>query len=154
MLEIAPNLGARTIPGEARIRVCIVGSNQALADACHANLQQLCPDGYHVEECGLSDAPDGCDVYVWDFEASPAAPPAMLAAGNAAKVIISKKSALSSIRRKLSGVEFTHLQAPVTSLSLRAVLVSAIARRQLGRNSEISPARPQLDSDRILQQLL
>jgi signal transduction histidine kinase len=152
MLSIAPSVG-ETRP-EASILICIVGSNQTLADACRVNLQKLCPAGYHIQQCESAEAPAGCDIYIWDFESSPSPPKAMLTAQDAAKVVIVKKTSLSSVRRKHPDAGLTYLQTPVTPLSLRAVLAAAIARLQLRPDDEMDSSRLKLDRDRILQQLL
>jgi signal transduction histidine kinase len=154
MLDINPNGTAREIEPERSILVCIVGSNQKLADACRVNLEHLCPDGYHIKECASWDASSGCDIYIWDFESSPPLPSAMVTAEEASKVVIINKRSLSSVRRELPDADFTYLQSPVTPLSLRAVLESAIARLQLRRGNGMSSSRLKLDRDRILQQLL
>ncbi len=88
----------------------MIGSNQALADACRANLDDLCPGGYHIEDCESSDASSGCHIYIWDYESSPSIPAAMVTAAKAAKVVLVKKSSLSSVPRKLPGTDFTRLQ--------------------------------------------
>ena len=154
MLDLAPNGGARSSHRDMSVMVCIVGSTKALADQCRANLQQLCPGGYHVHECGASDVIGDCDIYLWDFESSPSIPPAMVTRDQASKVVIAKKSSLSSVRRKLSGADFTYLQAPVSPLALRAVLAAALARLQLRHDEGSKPDRTKLDRDRLLQHLL
>jgi signal transduction histidine kinase len=136
---------------EAQVRVCIVGSNKALAEACRVNFDHLCPAAYHIEECGSSDVSSGCDLYIWDFDSSPSPPEAMVAA-DAVKVVIVKKSSLSSLRRKSLGADFTYLESPVTPLSLRAVLEAAVTQLQLRGDDDST--RLKLDRDRILQQLL
>jgi signal transduction histidine kinase len=152
MFDSSPNGVAREIPPEGLILVCVVGANLALADACRVNLEHLCPAGYHIQECGSSDASSGCDIYIWDFESSPSLPKAMAAAKEATKVVIVNKSSLSSLRRRLPGADFTYLQSPVTPLSLRAVLESAIARPQLRRDVGLDSSRRRLDRDRVLLQ--
>jgi len=154
MLDIAPSSGARATRPETSILVCLVGSNRTLADACRVHLQQLCPAGYDIHECGSSDVAGGCDIYLWDVESSPSPPREMLTAVDAAKVVVVKKGSLSSVRRKFSGAGFTYLHAPVTPLSLRAVLASAIARLHLRQDEGITASRLKLDRDRSLQQLL
>jgi len=154
MLDIVPNGQVREIQPEVLIHVCIVGLNQTLADACRVNLQHLCPAGHQIQECGSSDASSGCDIYIWDYDSVPSFPPAILTAKDATKVVIVKKSSLSSVRRRLPGADFTYLQSPVTALSLRAVLASAIARCELRQNDGKRSSRLKLDRDRILQQLL
>ena len=152
MLDIVPNGQATEIHPEALIHICIRTSNQTLTDACRVNLQYLCPAGHQIEECGSSDA--DCDIYIWDHESVPTLPPAILKAKDAVKVVIIKKSSLSSVQCKFPGADFTYLQTPVTPLSLRAVLASAIARLELRRNDANTSSRLKLDRDRILQQLL
>jgi signal transduction histidine kinase len=154
MLDFDPNGGALETDLERSILVCIVGSNQTLAEACRVNIEHLCPAGYHIQECGSLDASDGCDIYIWDFESSPCLPNAMAAADEAIKIVVVKKSSLSSVRRMLPGSGFTYLQSPVTSLSLRAVLESSVAQLQLRGDEGLSSSRLKLDRDRILQRLL
>jgi signal transduction histidine kinase len=154
MLDIGRNGTARETELEGLILVCIVGSDQRLANDCRANLERLCPGGYHMQECESSDASGGCDIYIWDFDSSPALPSAMVTAFEATKVVIVAKSSISSLRRELADCDFTYLQSPVTPLSLRAVLESATARLQLRVNEGKSLSRLKLDRDRILQQLL
>lgn len=154
MLDIAPNSEVQENRQETPLLICISGSNAVLAAACRASLQQLCPGGFHLQECGSSDASPGSDIYIWDFESSPILPNAMVRAEDAAKVVVVKKSSLSSVRRKLPSAGFTFLQAPVTALSLRAVLAAAVARLQLRYDAGAHAARLKLDRDRILQHLL
>ncbi len=144
MSDISTHVAARKSQPERLILVCMIGSNQALADSCRANLDRLCPGGYHLQESESSNAPSGCDIYIWDFESSTSVPPVMLNTGKATKVVIVKKSSLASVRRKLSGAEFTHVLSPATPLSLRTVLESAIARPQLPRPEEITSSRVKL----------
>jgi signal transduction histidine kinase len=144
MSDISTHVAARKSQPERLILVCMIGSNQALADSCRANLDRLCPGGYHLQECESSNAPSGCDIYIWDFESNPSLPAVMLNTGKATKVVIVKKSLLASVRRKLSGAEFTHVLSPATPLSLRTVLESAIARPQLPRPEEIASSRVKL----------
>jgi signal transduction histidine kinase len=153
MLDLALNDGLSSSRDRSVI-VGIVGSTKALADRCRANLQQLCPGGYHVHECGASNVKSDCDIYLWDFESSPSMRPAMVTRERATKVVIAKKSSLSSVQRKLSGADFTYLQAPVSPLALRAVLAAALARLQLRHDEGSKPARLKLDRDRLLQHLL
>jgi len=153
MLETAQNVRLTEARPKDSIVVCIVGSNQKLADACRVNLQQLCPAGYQIQQCASLDASGGCDIYLWDFESSPFPPPVMLAAGEATKIVLVQRSSLSSVRRKLPGVDFTHLPTPVSPLALRAVLASAIARWHLGHGG-VRPSHLELDRDRIFRQLL
>lgn len=154
MLDFDPQGRAQETDPERLVLVCVVGSNQELADACRANLERLCPDGYYLQECVSSETSRGCDVYVWDVESSPSVPNAMTAAEGAIKIIIVKKRSLSSLRRKLSGPDFMYLQNPVTSLSLRAVWDSAIAQLKLRRSDGVRSASLKLDRDKLLQQLL
>jgi signal transduction histidine kinase len=143
-------LATRETEPNRLVLVCIIGSKPALADACRVSLEHLCPAGYHIQECGSSDASTGCDIYIWDFRSSPSLPPAIVATDEATKLVIVDKSSLPSVRRKLPHSDFVYLHSPVTPLSLKVVLESAIARLQL---RESSP-RLNLDRDRILQQLL
>jgi len=154
MFNISKHGVAREIEHESLILLCIIGSNQTLADACRVNLEHLCPAGYHIQESGSSDAPDGCDIYIWDPESSPSLPTAMAVAKNATKVVIVKKSSLTSIGRRLPAADFSYLQSPVTHLSLRAVLESAIAGLQFRSNKRRGSSQLRLDRDLILQQLL
>ena len=154
MLDIVPNGEASAIWPEILIQVCIVGLSQTLADACRVSLQHLCPAGHQIQEWGSSDASSGCDIYIWDYDSVPSLPPAILTAKDATKVVIVKKSSLSSVRRKLPGADFTYLQSPITPPSLKAVLASAIARLELRQRDGQISSRLKLDRDRILQQLL
>lgn len=154
MLTFALSDAARKIEPERLILVCLVSSNQTLADACRVSLEHLCPAGYHFEERGSSDAASGCDIYIWDFESSPSLPTAMVTATEATKIVIVKKNSLSSVKRKVPNADFTYLQSPVTPVSLRGVLEAAIAQLQLSSDEGNSSSRLRLDRDRILQQLL
>jgi len=154
VLDFAPSDVARKIEPERLILVCLVSSNQTLADACRVNLEHLCPAAYDLQECGSSDAASGYDIYIWDFESSPSLPTAMVTATEATKIVIVKKNSLSSVRHKVPNADFTYLQSPVTPVSLRGVLESAIAHLQLSCDEGNSPSRLRLDRDRILQQLL
>jgi signal transduction histidine kinase len=154
MLELSPNIASQGYVLERSILVCLAGTSQTLADACRATLEYICPASYHFEQHGSSGVPGGCDIYIWDFESCPTVPNALIASEDAAKVVIVNKSSLSSLRRKLPAAGFTYLQNPVTPLSLRAVLESAIARLELGRDERPGSSRLRLDRDRILQQLL
>jgi hypothetical protein len=121
MLDSSTHVAARGNQPERLILVCLIGSNQTVTDSCRANLDHLCPGGYHLQESDSSDAPTGCDIYIWDSESIPALPVVMLNSGRATKVVIVKKSSLASVRRKLSGAEFTHVLSPATTRSLRPV---------------------------------
>ena len=154
MLDFDPKGRAQETDPERLVLVCVVGSNQDLADVCRANLERLCPDGYYLQECVSSETSRGCDVYVWDVDSSPSVPNAMTAAEGAIKIIIVNKRSLSSVRRKLRGADFMYLQSPVTPLSLRAVWDSAIAQLKLRRGDGVSSARLKMDRDKLLQQLL
>jgi hypothetical protein len=149
MLDIALSARARENQPNTLVRICIVGSNQTLADACRLHVQQLCQAGYYIQECGSANASLGCDIYIWNFESSPYPPTAMVTAEDASKVVVAKKSSLSSVRRELQGTDFTYLQTPVTPLSLRTVLASAIARPQLRDDDGIRSSRLKLDRDQI-----
>jgi signal transduction histidine kinase len=142
---------AGNINTEKVIVVCVVSSNERLAEACRANLDRICPAGYDIQERGPSDVPDGCAIYIWDYDSSPGVPPAMVKA-DAAKIVIVKKSSLPSIRRKVPDEGFTYLESPFTPLSLAAVLQAAVA--QLGLRHDACSTHLKLDRDRILQQLL
>ena len=153
MLDKAPNVRVSEPKPKALMLVCIVSSNPPLADACRVSLEQLCPGGYQIQECESWEASGLCDIYLWDFESSPSLPSAMLTAKRAKKVVLVQKGSLSSVRRKLAGIDFTYLQTPVTPLSLRAVLASAVAQVQLDQDG-MGSLGLKLDRDRILQQLL
>jgi signal transduction histidine kinase len=150
MFASSPSGAARELQPERLILVCLVGSNPTLADACRVNLEQLCPAGYHIQECGSPDASSGCDIYIWDFESSPSLPAGMVTAQQATKVVVVNKGSLSSIRRRLRSADFTYLQSPVTPHSLRAVLEPAVARPQLRRDEGKGLSRLKLDRDRVL----
>jgi signal transduction histidine kinase len=152
-LDTNPHVAARKIQPERLILVCMIGSNQALADACRANLDDLCPGGYHIEDCESSDASSGCDIYIWDHESSPSIPASMVTAAKATKVVVVKKSSLSSVRRQLPG-DFTYLMGPANPLSLKTILESAIARRQLPRPEDTASSRRTHEGDRRLQRVL
>ena len=71
---------------------------------------------------------------------------------DAAKIVIVKKTSLSSIRRRVPDNGFTYLESPFTPLSLTAVLQAAVAQLELRQDA--CATRLKLDRDRILQQLL
>jgi signal transduction histidine kinase len=131
MLDIGSHGAARVMPPERLIQVCVIGSSQTLADACHRDLAHLCPAGYHLHECLSSDVPGGYDIYVCDFESSPALPAAIAKAGDASKIVVVRKGSLSSARRRIAGANVVFVQTPMTPLALRAVLESAVARVQI-----------------------
>jgi signal transduction histidine kinase len=152
-LDTNPHVAARKTQPERLILVCMIGSNQALADACRTNLDDLCPGGYHIEDCESTDASSGCHIYIWDYESSPSIPSAMVTAAKATKVVIVKKSSLSSVRCQLPG-DFMYLMGPATPLSLKTVLESAIARLQLPRPEDTASSRRTHDGDRRLHRVL
>ena len=98
MLDISTHVAARRSQPERLILVCMIGSNQALADSCRANLDQLCPGGYHLQESESSDAPSGCDIYIWDFESSSSLPGVML---NTGKATPEQEAAITEMLAKL-----------------------------------------------------
>ena len=106
---------------EKVILVCVVSSNERLAAVCRASLDRICPAGYDMQECGPTDVPNGCVIYIWDCDSSPGVPPATVTA-EAAKIVIVKKTSLCSVRRKVPDNGFTYLESPFTPLSLTAVL--------------------------------
>jgi signal transduction histidine kinase len=142
---------AGNINTEKVILVCVVSSNERLAEACRTSLDRICPAGYDIQECEPPDVPNGCAIYIWDCDSRPSVPPAMVTA-EAAKIVIVKKTSLSSIRRKVPDKGFTYLESPFTPLSLTAVLQAAVAQLEL--RQEACSTRLKLDRDRILQQLL
>ena len=142
---------AGNINTEKVILVCVVSSNERLAEACKASLDRICPAGYDIQECGPPDVPNDCAICIWDCDSTPAVPPAMVAA-EAAKIVIVKKTSLSSIRRKVPHKGVTYLESPFTPLSLTAVLQAAVA--QLGLHQDACSTHLKLDRDRILQQVL
>src|SRR5271170_5894222 len=154
MLDLKQNGGARETDLERLLLVCIVSSNQALIETCRLNLAHLCPAAHHMQECGSGDAPYGCDIYIWDFESNLTLPNAMAAADDAIKLVIVKKSSFSTVKRKLPRANFTYLESPVTPLSLRVILESAIAQLQLRDGEGVRSSRLKLDRDRLLQHVL
>jgi signal transduction histidine kinase len=154
MLDIDPHVAARKIQPERLILVCLIGSNQTLADACRGNLDHLCAGEYHLQECGSSEASSGYDIYIWDFESSPPVPSAMVTGSEATKVVIVKKGSLATVRRELPDNGFTYLLGPATPLALRSVLESAVARLQLPRPEDVTSSRLKHDGDRIQKPLL
>ena len=142
---------AGNINTEKVILVCVVSSNERLAEACRASLDRICPAGYDIQEYRPPDVPNDCAIYIWDCDSSPGVPPAMVTA-EAAKIVIVKKTSLSSVRRKVPDNGFTYLESPFTALSLTAVLQAAVA--QLGLRQDACSTHLKLDRDRILQQLL
>ena len=154
MLDLSPSIAPFENEPERLTLVCLIGSSRTLADACRVNLNQLCAAAYHLAESTATEVPSGCDIYIWDSESCPSLPRAVTKAENAIKVAIVDKKALPSVRRKLTGSDFTYLQSPVTPLSLRAVLEASIARLQLRGDASLAARRLKLDRDRILQKLL
>jgi signal transduction histidine kinase len=144
MLDISTHVAARRSQPERLILVCMIGSNPTVTESCRANLDRLCPGGYHLHESDSSDAPSGCDLYIWDFQSSASLPAVLLNTGKAAKVVIVKKSSLASVRRQLSGTEFTQVLSPASPRSLRSALETAIARVRLPRPEEITSSRVRL----------
>jgi signal transduction histidine kinase len=142
---------AGSIDTEKVIRVCVVSSNERLAEACRASLDRICPAGYDIQECGPPDVPNDCAIYIWDCDSSPGVPPAMVKA-DAVKIVVVKKTSLSSIRRMVPDNGFTYLESPFTPLSLTAVLQAAVAQFELRQDA--CSTHLKLDRDRILQQLL
>jgi signal transduction histidine kinase len=136
------------------MRIAVVSSNQALVDACRVNFGQLCSAEDDIEHCVSSEAPRGCDIYIWDSETIHSLPSAMKSADPSIKIIIVKKSSLSSLRSALPHNDFAFLQSPVSPLSLRVVLESAIARLPLRQSDDESSLRVSVDRDQILQELL
>ncbi len=75
-----------------------------------------------------------------------------MATADAIKIVIVKKTSLSSVRRQLPHNGFTYLESPFTPLSLTAVLQAAVARLELRHDA--CATRLKLDRDCLLQQLL
>jgi signal transduction histidine kinase len=71
---------------------------------------------------------------------------------DAVKIVVVKKTSLSSIRRMVPDNGFTYLESPFTPLSLTAVLQAAVAQFELRQDA--CSTHLKLDRDRILQQLL
>jgi signal transduction histidine kinase len=145
-----PSIAANIDTGKV-ILVCVVTSNKALTDACRTSLDRICPAGYDIQECGPFDVPRECVIYIWDCDSNSGAPPAMVTA-EAAKIVIVKKTSLSSVRCKVPDSGFIYLESPFTPLSLTAVLQASIAQLELLQNG--CSTHLKLDRDRILQQLL
>lgn len=134
--------------------LCVISSDPELAAACGSQLEHLCPAGYSITQCqGPSEVPYGCDIYVWDYASCPALPSAMAAKSPAAKLVIVEKGSLLDTQRNLPCQDLSFVDKPVTSLSLRVVLGSALARLQL-RSVAKSSTDLNFDRDVLLQRLL
>ncbi len=48
------------------IRVCLVSEDHILAGVCQTVLEELCAGQYSVQQCSLSDAPEGADISIWE----------------------------------------------------------------------------------------
>ena len=134
------------------MRICIVSSNQALIDACRTNFDDLCSSTYEIEQSLSSETSTEFDLYIWDSESTPTLPSGMASLTDAIKIIVASKTSLPALRRTLPHNDFAFLQSPVTPLSLRVVLESAVARQQLGQYEE-DLSRVKSDRDEILQEL-
>jgi len=132
--------------------VCIIGSSPTLTEACRAYYDRLCPEAYQIEECLSSDAPGGCDLYIWDYESSPQLPQVMTNAEAANKIVVVGKGSLSSLKRTIRGANFTCLLSPVTPLALRSVLDAATVSWVL--QGDTGSSRSKLDHDRMLEELV
>ncbi len=150
----ANGLAALDAEPKGLVLVCILGSNQALEEACRATLEDLCPTGYHLQQSETSDVPGGCDIYIWDVESASCPPPAMALAKDATKLVVVRKSSLSSVRRSYPDENFSYLQSPVTPLNLRVALEAAVARLQLRESERNRAADLNPDRSQILQKLL
>lgn len=142
-------------PYEARdrFRFCLIGANRPVAEMCRASLDRLCAGLYELQECTPSDALENADVYIWDADSGTELPGAMARATRAMKLVVVSKPLVSSVQKSLPSDDFVFLHNPVTPLTMRVFLESAVAR--LGwNNSDETSSDPVFDRDRILQELL
>lgn len=136
------------------LSLCLVSADRALFELCRNTIEQL-----GVERCELQWASNGlgheeCQIYIWDTETIPKVPAAMVAADRATKLIIVRKALLPSIRAKLPHGRFEFLHCPITKLSLRVALESAMARWEVSESGRSDSTAPDPARDKILQKLL
>lgn len=134
--------------------VYLISADRALFEVCHGILDQ-----WGSQRCDLRMSPNGRvpdrgDVYIWDTESIPKLPAAMAASDDSIKLVIVRRALLPSVRARLPHENFVFLHSPVTKLTLRVFLDSAIARLELARGEGNAIAQSGPPRDRILQKLL
>src|SRR5258706_795342 len=133
------------------LSIYVISADQALVELCRDILDQLgLPRGdLRVSASGI--VADGTNICIWDTESIPKLPAAMFVSDHTTKLVIVRKALLPSVRGKLPPEgKFLFLLSPVSKLTLRVFLESAIARLESGGSvNENSGQR-----DVILQKLL
>jgi signal transduction histidine kinase len=134
------------------VNISVVSSDRAIIGFCRAILDPLLSSQCRIEQFVQSENATEADILIWDAETLPTIPPPMAKADGSAKLVIVSKSSQSSICRSLPHAEYSILNIPWTSLSLRVFLESAVSRLQL--DAPEGPGQLALGRDRILQRLL
>ena len=136
------------------LSIYVISADQGLVDACRGVLDQLGLQRGELRVSGNGIVPDGMDICIWDTESVPKIPAAMVASNHATKLVIVRKALLPSVRDRLAPQgKFLFLHSPVSKLTLRVFLESAIARLELARSGR-SAVEYSSQRDVILQKLL
>lgn len=132
------------------LSIYVISADQALVEVCRGILDHL---GLHRGELRVSASGivhEGSDICIWDSESMPNLPAAMFAPDQTTKLVIVRRALLASVRDKLPPQgKFHFLHSPVSKLTLRVFLESAIARLQSGGTGIENS-----DRDVLLQKLL
>ena len=136
-----------------KFRFCFIGVDSSVAEICRASLDRLCSGFYELQECSALDAPEGADVYIWDADSLPELPGALAQARSAMRLVLVSKTFVSSLQKSLPGDNFVFLHNPVTPLTMRVFLESAVARLVCNQTKD-NANDPVFDRDHILQELL
>jgi signal transduction histidine kinase len=134
--------------------VSVISADQALFEVCHGILDHLGSQQCNLRMSPNGRAPDRSDIYIWDTESIAKLPPAMAASDGSTKLVIVRKALLPSVRARLPHENFVFLHSPVSKLTLRVFLDSAIARLELAREEGNAIAQSGPARDVILQKLL
>ena len=136
------------------LSLCLVSADPALLEMCRGVLDQLGQERCELRTPLNGCAYDKCNIYIWDTETVPKLPAAMTALDGSTKLVIVRKTMLAAVRAKLPHPNFVFLHSPVSKLTLRVFLESAITRFEVGREETDALAQCSQARDKILQKLL
>ena len=134
------------------ISIRVVAVDSALVTTCREVAEELCGPHYDVRQCGVSDATDDADLYIWDAYRDSTVPVPMATPGKAAKLILVSTPELPQLRGTLPHDDFVFLNKPVTRRGLRTAVAAMMSRS--GSGWPTGARRVELDRDEMLQQLL
>jgi signal transduction histidine kinase len=117
------------------LTIYLICADQALVEVCRGVLDHLGLQRGDLRVSANGIVPEETDICIWDTESMPKVPAAMFAADHSTKLVIVRKALLPSVRDRLPPEgKFLFLHSPVSKLTLRVFLESAIARLESARS--------------------